>query len=173
MGSWRQSFFVYGNPQPYRPEYIRNNLGLFRELLQRHIEESTFDESQLCPAPTLSAFLRKWPWSSLLWIQGLCSVPSGRCWQCAIQAMEHAFLLVQGPPGTGKSYVGVRMARLVYDLRNAVMAQKDTERETALNSTLQPYTEEQVPGLCAFLSIDCMASYIDTILDFRYILHQT
>lgn len=25
-----QSFFVYGNPQPYRPEYIRSNLGLFQ-----------------------------------------------------------------------------------------------------------------------------------------------
>lgn len=63
---------------------------------------------------------------------------------CSIQAMEHAFLLVQGPPGTGKSYVGVRMARLVYDLRNAVMEQKDAERKAALQRTLQPYVQEQV-----------------------------
>ena len=61
----------------------------------------------------------------------------------AINAMEHAFLLVQGPPGTGKSYVGVRMARLVYDLRNAVMEQKDKERQGNLAKKLQPFMMEQ------------------------------
>ena len=33
-----QSYFVYGNPQPYRPPYIRDNIELFHEILERHIE---------------------------------------------------------------------------------------------------------------------------------------
>ena len=40
------------------------------------------------------------------------------------------------------------MARLVYDLRNAVMAKKDAERQAILQRTLAPYIEEQVRRDC-------------------------
>ena len=39
----------------------------------------------------------------------------------AMECLRHQVCLVQGPPGTGKSFVGVRMARLAYTMRELVV----------------------------------------------------